>query len=222
MAGRRASWWSRAWTRAIEECVYEQRDLTHGRRIARQGLVGGIRVVPGRAMAAVEDPRGPFAVTIEVPALDAVAQEALVEVLAAQAGRLVALLAGDLPHDLVEAIEEVGVELLPYGGELTASCSCEPWVDPCRHAVAVLTRLGTMLDADPLVLLALRGLRREDLLARVHAAAGPDEPTDAGATLEEVDDVDLAYDAVVRAVRLLHLLEAGERDETDPDLTHLL
>ncbi len=41
------------------------------------------------------------------------AGEALVETVAAEAGRIAALLAGDLPHALVEHAEEAGVELLP-------------------------------------------------------------------------------------------------------------
>ena len=64
----------------------------------------------------------------------------LVEVVAAEAGRAPALLAGELPHPLVEHAEEAGVELLPFGGELEASCTCDAWLDPCVHALALMTR----------------------------------------------------------------------------------
>ena len=59
------------------------------------------------------------------------------------------------------------------------------------------------------MLLALRGLPREELLARLHDRDGrrPDVP----------DDVALAVDAATRATRILELIEAGETD-----IEHLL
>ena len=100
--------------------------------------------------------------------LDEPERAAFVEAVAAESGRLPALLAGDLPHALVEHAEEAGVELLPFGGELEASCTCSAWVDPCAHALATAYQVAWLVDADPFVLLALRGLSREDLLARLH------------------------------------------------------
>ena len=122
----------------------------------------------------------PWTVVGAVPVLDGAGAEAFVETVAAESGRVAALLAGDLPHALVEHAEEAGVELLPYGGELGATCTCEAWTDPCPHALAVLLQLGQLLDEDPFVLLHLRGLPREELLARLHAldvgAAPPPSP----------------------------------------------
>jgi uncharacterized Zn finger protein len=114
---------------------------------------------------------------------------------------MAALLAGDLPFTLVEHAEEAGVELLPYGGELQTGCSCVPWADPCGHALAVLYQVAWLLDDDPLVLLQLRGLDRDELLARLHARAPG--PTD--------DDLDEGLDAAVRAARVLELLEDPDR-----------
>ncbi len=119
--------------------------------------------------------------------------------MAAGSGRLAALLAGDLPHDLVEHAEEAGVELLPYGGELATECTCRGWADPCRHALAVLTRLTWLVEADPLVLLHLRGLAREGLLSRLHA----DGPSGGDAD----EDLDVALDAALRAAAVLRVLE---------------
>ena len=106
-----------------------------------------------------------------MPVLDPRAGDALVETVAAEAGRVAALLAGDLPHTLVEHAEEAGVELLPYGSELGSTCTCEAWTDPCPHALAVMYQLAWLVEADPFVLLHLRGLARDDLLARLHDRA---------------------------------------------------
>lgn len=202
---RATTWWGKAWVRAVEESAYGERDLMRGRTLSRSGLVGGITVEPGRFLAAVEEGDDAWTVSGAVPMLGPHERDAFAETVAAEAGRIGALLAGDLPHGLVEHAEESGVELLPFGGELATRCSCEPWTDPCPHALAVLYQLTWLLEADPFVLLALRGLERDDLLARLHTVAtqvsGPRT------------DADVARDAADRARRLLAALE-----DPDPDL----
>lgn len=218
-------WWGKAWVRAVEESAYAEADLVAGRSLARSGRVGAIEVGPGSAVTVVEDRGGRWRVEVAVPVLDDAGADALVETVAAQSGRVTSLLAGDLPHELVEHAEEAGVELLPYGGELETTCSCEGWVDPCVHALAVLHQLTWLLEADPFVLLHLRGTGREELLARLHArtpaAAGGGGDGDA-----EPDDDDLttAYDAAARAARLLELVAGVEEGPGGgpPDVDHLL
>jgi len=203
------SWWGKAWGRAVEEAAYAENDLRRGRRIARAGEVGGISVGPGSLLAAVRAGDDAWSVTVEVPELAAPERAALVEVVAAEAGRMPALLAGDLPHDLIEHADELGAELLPYGGELDCACTCPHVLDPCPHALAVLVQVGWLVDRDPLVLFAVRGLDREALLGALHdraAVAQPPERADLGAL---ADDVEIAADAVLRARRLAELLEQG-------------
>jgi uncharacterized Zn finger protein len=197
-AARATRWWAKAWVRAVEEASYSSADLGAARAISRSGRIGQISVEPGRFVAAVEDERGLWAVLGTVPVLDRRAGDAFVETVAAEAGRVAALLAGDLPHTMVEHAEEAGVELLPYGAELGSTCTCRAWIDPCPHALAVMYQLAWLIDADPFVLLHLRGLARDDLLARLHdrAETAPEaEPED--------PDVDIAADAALRAAALL-------------------
>ena len=145
---------------------------------------------------------------IKVPVLAAEERRALVDLVAAEAGRVASLLAGELPFDLVEHAEEAGVELLPYGGELAASCTCDAYLDPCRHALAVLIQTGWLVDADPLVLFAVRGLDREALLSELHDRSTSPAAAPAGVT-DLADDVEVAADAVVRARRMVELMESG-------------
>ncbi|WP_182525187.1 SWIM zinc finger family protein [Nocardioides dongkuii] len=211
-APRARSWWGKAWARAVEESAYAQEDLLAGRKLARAGRVGQITVDVGGYHAAVEDDHGMWTVAGVLPVLDPGAREALVETVAAEAGRIAALLAGDLPHTLVEHAEEAGVELLPYGGELGSACTCEAWTDPCRHALAVLQQLAWLVDDDPFVLLHLRGLPREELLARLHeraeATPAPRPGVDPGVGPEEID-VESGLEAALRAARVLAALEEG-------------
>ncbi|GAB2980911.1 SWIM zinc finger family protein [Nocardioides montaniterrae] len=204
------TWWGKAWARGVEEAAYAERDLARGRRIARSGEVGGITVGPGSLLAAVRAGDDAWTVSVEVPPLGVDERDALVEAVAAESGRIAALLSGDLSHDLIEHLEEVGVELLPYGSELSCSCTCPHVLDPCLHALAVLIQVGWLVGADPLVLFAVRGLDREALLAALHervAASTTDDPDRRDVDL--ADDVEIAADAVLRARQLAELLERG-------------
>lgn len=181
-AGSRTAptWWGKAWSRSLEEAVYGADELRRGTRLARDGAVGAIAVSVGGYLAAVEEKQEPFTVTGTVEPFDEVSADLFVEVVAGASGTVAALLAGDLPLGLVESCEEVGVELVPYAGELGWTCSCDAWVDPCPHGIAVAVQVGWLLAADPLVLLHLRGLPREELLARVHAVVAPGGAAGAG------------------------------------------
>lgn len=209
------TWWSKAFLRAVEEAAFSAAELKRGRAHARAGDVGAITVDEGTFVAAVFDRDDAFTVTGSVPVLSADDQSVLVELIAAEAGRIGALMAGDLPHPLVESVEEAGVELLPYGGELGSACTCEGWLDPCPHALAVMTQLAWLIQRDPFVLIQLRGLGRDDVLARLHAlsrthtrAVSTPGGQDSGRS-DEVDDLAIAEEAALRAARELTLLQAS-------------
>jgi uncharacterized Zn finger protein len=198
-AARARTWWGKAWVRAVEESAYSESDLGRGRALARSGRIGGITVDAGSFLAAVADGDEVWTVSGGLPRLDPQQATALAEAVAAESGRVAALLAGDLPFGLVEHAEEAGVELLPYGGELAATCTCAAWTDPCPHGLAVLYQLAWLVDDDPLVLFALRGLGRDELLSRLHELTA--------VTADDDGDLDIAGDAAARATRVLELLD---------------
>lgn len=214
-AARATTWWGKAWVRAVEESGYAEEDLRAARALARSGVLGPLAIERGAVGCSVLDGDLMPAVTGSVAMVGDDAWDAFVELVAAESGRVAALLAGDLPHSLVEHAEESGVELLPYAGELGWACSCDAWLDPCRHALAVGYQVAWLIDADPFVLLTLRGLTRDELLARLHARTGP--ALDAWASQTGTpDDLELGLDAALRAARALDLLEA------DQSIDHLL
>ena len=166
----------------------------------------------GLFVASVPDDDGLFTASIALPVLEPAAASALVEVIGAQAGRIGSLLGGELPHSLVEHAEEAGVELLPFGTELDASCTCEAWLDPCVHALAVMYQVTWLIEADPFVLLQLRGLPRDQLLAELHELGGGSAADD-----DRGDPVlETAVDAALRAARILELV-----DDPDRPIDHL-
>ena len=177
---RATTWWGKAWVRAVEESAYAEEDLRAARTLARGGRLGPISVDRGAIGCTVlGDDRLP-AVTGSLAPLDDAAVDTL-----------------------VEHAEESGVELLPYSGDFSWACTCRAWLDPCGHALAVGYQLAWLVDADPLLLLGLSGLPRDDLLARLHARGQP-------STGLGPDDLELALDAALRAARALQLLAAGE------------
>ncbi|HVX55679.1 SWIM zinc finger family protein [Nocardioides sp.] len=199
---RLTSWWGRAFARAAEETAYDDAQLLAARALARSGRLGGLVVDRGRFATGVSEEAGLWTVTGSVPPFGDDERQAFLEVVA---GRAELLLDGELPHDLVEHAEEAGVELVPYGGELGTTCTCPGWRrasrhgGACEHAVAVLLLLADLLDADPLVLLHLRGVTREDL--RPLRGEPTDADPDPAAFRDE--DVEVAADAALRAARLL-------------------
>lgn len=201
--------------RAVEEAAYHSNDLRAGRSLARGGRVGALTIDKGSLFAAVHQGDDAWTVSIALPTLSPEASATFVELVAAESGRIAGLLAGELAHQLVEDAEDAGVELLPYGGEFSASCSCDAWAQPCPHGLAVLTQLTWLIGDDPLALLHLRGLSREELLAALHertlrtptnGRAGPDDAQDEAAAA----DVEVGVDAARRAARILAGLEQGE------------
>ncbi len=212
------TWWSKAVLRAVEEASFSVEDLRTGRALARSASVGAITIGEGNAVAAVTDGQDTFTVEVTVPVLDEGDAAAVTELVAAESGRIGALMAGQLPHAFVEAVEEAGVELLPYGGELGSACTCEAWLDPCPHALAVLTQVAWLIQADPFVLTHLRGLPRDRLLRDLHRITRPrsvegdppagstparDTDYDDGDGGDDVDDLVVAEEAAARAARLL-------------------
>jgi len=206
---RAATWWGRAWVRAVEEASYAESDLHAARGLSRSGGIGGITVDSGVVVAQVHHRADVWSVTATVPQLDPVSRRAFVEVVAGESGHLGALMAGELPHRLVEQAEEAGVELLPYGGELGSSCPCGAWVDPCVHALAVMLQVAWLVDGDPGVLLRLRGLSLDDLQAQPRA--------DLVASASDDHDLAVAMDAADRAARILALV-----DDPTAEIAHLL
>jgi uncharacterized Zn finger protein len=213
---RAATWWGRAWVRAVEEASYSDQDLHAARALSRSGGIGGITVDLGRLVAACHDRADVWSVTGTVPVLDAISRRAFVEVVEAESGHLGALLTGELPYRLVEQGEEAGVELLPYGGELGSSCPCGSWVDPCVHALAVLLQVAWLIDGDPWVLLRLRGLSPDELQAELATdlLAAEGDPHDRS---DPAGDLAAAMDAAVRAARVLALA-----DDPAAEIGHLV
>jgi uncharacterized Zn finger protein len=166
------TWWGNAWLQAMADTSLDLAQLKRGRGFAYAGLVGPITVSAGRLAAQVTSDDGQVHHTVVlVDRLSDPQWRRFLDEVAAKAGHLAALLDRDMPHDLVDAATAADVPLLPGIGDLQPECDCEGWELPCTHAAALCFQAAWLLDADPFVLLLLRGLGQDDLTEELRRRA---------------------------------------------------
>ncbi|MET7691737.1 SWIM zinc finger family protein [Streptomyces sp. NPDC005483] len=176
-----ATWWGNAWVDALEEGALDAKRLARGRGYAEQGHVDAITVTPGLVLAYVQGSRArPYRVQVRLRTLGDADWDRFLDLAADRTGHIAALLDKVMP----EALAECGVPLLPGPGDLEPQCSCPDRGHPCKHAAALCYQTARLLDADPFVLLLLRGQGERELLdalsrlsaARAARAAQEQEP----------------------------------------------
>jgi uncharacterized Zn finger protein len=167
------SWWARRWQAVLDNFHLGGR-LARGRTYARSGQVLNIDVEPGAVRARVQGSRPrPYDVRIGVTVLSDRQWAHLVEVLSGQALFVAKLLAGEMPQDIEEVFQKARLSLFPAKrGDLRTNCSCPDEANPCKHIAAVYYLLGEEFDRDPFLLFKLRGLGREELLAKLSRGGG--------------------------------------------------
>ncbi|WP_407839699.1 SWIM zinc finger family protein [Streptomyces sp. DSM 116496] len=153
------SWWGRAWVSALESVAHDGARLTRGRTYAAEGHVDAVTITPGRIVAYVRGSRPrPYRTELSLPALSDAEWSELLESVVADPTALAALLEREVPESLSESV-------LPGAGELVPRCSCpDVGRPPCKHAAALCYRAARLLDADPFLLLLLRGRGERELL----------------------------------------------------------
>ncbi|MFF1777130.1 SWF or SNF family helicase [Streptomyces virginiae] len=158
------TWWGHAWVRALEDSALDGTQLKQGRRYARSGAVGAMSVRPGGLTAVVRDPDGTAHRTdVLVQEFTEAEWNRLLDLAAAEAGHIAALLDLEVPPELAEDATAAGVELLPGIGDLDPRCDCGEW-DHCAHTAALCYQVARLLDQDPFVLLLLRGRGERELV----------------------------------------------------------
>ncbi|GAB7060003.1 SWIM zinc finger family protein [Streptomyces mexicanus] len=160
-SGFAETWWGNAWVTALEKGALDAARLARGRGYAQQGRVDAITVTPGSVLAYVQGSRPrPYRVQVRLRTLDDADWDRFLESAAERPAHIAALLDRQMPHSLADC----GVPLLPGPGDLDPHCSCPDRGHPCKHAAALCYQTARLLDADPFVLLLLRGRGERELL----------------------------------------------------------
>ncbi|MEU7416965.1 SWIM zinc finger family protein [Streptomyces antibioticus] len=155
------TWWGNAWVAALEEGALDAKRLARGRSYAEQGSVDAITVTPGLVLAYVRGSRPrPYRVQVRLRTFGADDWERFLDAAVERPAHIAALLDKEMP----ESLAECGVPLLPGPGDLDPHCTCPDRGHPCKHAAALCYQTARLLDADPFVLLLLRGRGERELL----------------------------------------------------------
>nr|WP_107122008.1 SWIM zinc finger family protein [Streptomyces sp. DSM 15324] len=155
------TWWGHAWVAALEEGALDVKRLARGRGYAQQGHVDAITVTPGLVLAYVQGSRPrPYRVQVRLRTLGEEEWERFLATAVDRPAYIAALLDKEMP----ESLADCGVPLLPGPGDLEPHCSCPDRAHPCKHAAALCYQTARLLDADPFVLLLLRGRGERELL----------------------------------------------------------
>lgn len=181
------TWWGQRWIAALEAlgAVYANR-LPRGRTYARKGTVHDLDVDAGIVTARVTGSRArPYRVQVSLPAFDDATWTAITAALGARLRLAAELLDGRMPEDIDDVLAECGVSLFPIARELVTRCSCPDVANPCKHIAAVHYVLAQSFDADPFLLILLRGRDRASLLAQLRA-----QRAGAGTPVVEPDAID--------------------------------
>lgn len=169
------TWWGDTFLSTIEQFTDSGR-LSRGRSYANGRKVQSFEIKDECVTAEVKGSINPYygvyteplyTTTIEFQPISRAKWSAVIALMASKVSVLSKLLVGEIPDNIEESFEALGLHLLPQKSDLTTSCNCPDWNNPCKHIAGVYYLLAAELDQDPLKLFALRGLAREDLLAEL-------------------------------------------------------
>jgi uncharacterized Zn finger protein len=164
-AGPFRVWWSRRWTEVLESFRMGAR-LGRGRSYAVSGQVSDLQVIPGKVTAEVQGASPePYRCEIRFAHLNEDRKKEICQTLKYRPMLMARLLVGELPHEVETLFDQVGCPLFPRrANDIQSVCSCPDWANPCKHLAAVYCLLGETISRNPLLLLALRGILRTDLV----------------------------------------------------------
>lgn len=162
-------WWSRRWLDVIEGLRLGAR-LGRGRSYALAGQVSRLTIEPGTISATIHGSAAlPYQAQITMQQLDDKGRQHIIDKVRAWPILVGRLLAHDLPQEIESLFAEVGCPLFPLRkNDISTRCSCPDWANPCKHLAAVYFLVGEAIDRNPLLLLAFRGIYRDDLIGRIN------------------------------------------------------
>ncbi len=211
-------WWSQRWIRVLESFGHSQR-LGRGRTYARKGQVMSIDLEPGVIKARVQGSRRtPYKVRIEIAPLSDAQWQRAIDALAAQAFFAAQLLGGTMPPEIEDVFTAAGASLLPTRADVTMSCSCPDWANPCKHIAAVYYLLAEAFDGDPFHTFTLRGRTRDQVVEALRerrvAATATDQPLTAEEEPEPLEEVLSTFWAPRKSLGDFHVTIARPTVET--------
>ncbi len=162
------NFWGKAWCDNLELYSDYENRLPRGRTYVNSGSVVDLQISRGKVEALVSG-SDLYEVKIGVAVTPAARWKAICKDCAGSVGSLVELLQGKLSKNVMERVCRQADGLFPTPREIRMSCSCPDWADMCKHVAATLYGVGARLDSNPDLLFTLRGVKRDELIAKVGA-----------------------------------------------------
>ena len=166
-------WWTLDFIR-YTETIAAPKQIAAAKNYVKAGKVVEMNVNPGVVEAKVQGTRkAPYHVRLYSPLPTSAQLNEIKRRLAERAVYSALLLAGEMPSAILDIFNSCGVGLMPQDyvkGRLL--CSCPEPEDVCKHILATLFVITGAFDRDPFLLLRMRGLEKEDLLASMTKARG--------------------------------------------------
>lgn len=166
-------WWTTGFIEYIETLA-PSRKINSAKNAVKSGKVLEVNVIPGVVEGKVQGNRkAPYHVRLYSPLPNPEQLEGLKKRLYERAIYSALLLSGEMPEAVRDIFNDGGVPLMPQ--DYTRSrllCSCPEPEDVCEHILAVLLVVTGAFDRDPFLLLKMRGLDKEELLAGLTRARG--------------------------------------------------
>ncbi len=154
------TWWGQAWVDALERIDRDTNRLPRGRTYARNGSV--LRVdISGRQVSALVQGRrwDPYEISIRLKAYTKSQRRDWEALLDEHPAVRAQLELGVLAEEILSLAELRELPLLPRSwNDISASCSCPDWANPCKHLAAVFYLMAAEIDKNPMQLLQLRGV----------------------------------------------------------------
>lgn len=170
------SWWGQKFISVLSTYGWDNR-LTRGKTYARKGQVTQVDITSGQIKGKVQGTRPtPYKVVISFQRFAEEDWNIVVDHLVGQALYTAEMLAGSLPHEVVQDLEDEHYPLIPTSSrEIDMSCSCPDSAVPCKHISAVYYIVSERIDSDPFLLFVLRGITKESLMQKLRDARSKSE-----------------------------------------------
>jgi uncharacterized Zn finger protein len=170
------TWWGNRFIQALEAFSDPAR-LSRGRSYANSNRIHQLDIVDSVIHAKVRGNVNPYFgvykeptynIEIVIHPISQAQWAAAIAYIASKASFISKLLLNEMPDNIEDAFQTLGLHLLPKSKlDFETHCSCPDWGNPCKHVAGVYYRVAKDLDRDPFLLFELRGLPRKQLHAEL-------------------------------------------------------
>lgn len=158
------TWWGQTWIEALERI--DSNRLARGKTYANAGRVKNIKFSNGNISAGVKGSYyDSYNIKINLEKFTKDEIKSIKEIISQNPSIAIELGMGKLPESFLDLLEKEKLSLLPKRWrDLKSSCSCPDSANPCKHLAAVYYMIANEIDKDPLILLNLKGIEKEELI----------------------------------------------------------